>query len=705
MTNLLGHAPTPPSTAPATPRPVRVEIQALRAVAVLLVVLYHLWPLRLPGGYIGVDVFFVISGFLITSHLLSEVGRTGTVSLRRFWARRIRRLLPAASITLVASAIAMFLVVPPSLWERTAREITASALYFQNWALALNSIDYLGAEGSKTLVNHFWSLSVEEQFYIVWPILIVLTLLVTKRFAARKALLVVLAIVFAASLVFSITETASNPSIAYFHTFTRAWEFAAGGLLAFIPAAALSDVRSRLGITLNAVAAYAGWALVFLTGYFYTEATPFPSFYALLPVVGTVLIIGAGKPDRGFSVNRISGFWPLRQLGDLSYAIYLWHWPLIVVVPYITLHDLSTWEKLGILVVAIGLAALSRTFIEQPVQRSTFLSARPWRSYAFAIVTALVVIGVTTASISSVPTTEPTKASQEELEKPCFGASAIVNIDSCADPFTVPTDLNTVALMNDRGSLGMNCSSPEIEVVQCEFGDTTDPEHTIAVIGNSHAGHLIGALDQYGKTHAWKIILMRHTGCSGAITSAVVPGTVDVCTDWTKNVQKEILTRPEIDTVVFGTNRDSLHYFTRGSLNAEQDVTLRAAVLENLDGYADAGKAVIVFGDVPGNFTDPVPECVFLNRDDYDPCATPRGRKESKGEVNYIAEAAQASDGRIGYHDLRDYFCTGSKCHVVIGGEVAYIDEHHMSDTFSRSLAPYLGPVIAERIELAAAGK
>jgi len=689
-------------SAPA--RRLRVEIQALRAVAVLLVVLYHLWPGRLTGGYVGVDVFFVISGFLITSHLLSEVGRTGTVSLPRFWARRIRRLLPAASVVLLASAIGMLLVVPPSLWERTAREIAASALYAQNWVLAASFIDYLGAEGTPTLVQHFWSLSVEEQFYIIWPILIVLTLVAARRFLpsvpVRRTLLAALAAVFVASLAFSLVETENNPAIAYFHTGTRAWEFAAGGLLAFAPAVAWNDLRSRLALPLNAVAATLGWGLIVSTGFLYTDATPFPSAWAAVPVLGTVLVIAAGKPDRGWSPNRFSGVWPVRTVGDLSYALYLWHWPLIVLLPYLTVSPLTTLQKVGILAAAIGLAVLSQRFIERPAQQSPLLAARSWRSYAFAGLTALVVVGITGASTLSVLPVPPPQASAVQLADPCFGASALVNRGQCARPFAVPDQLNTVAVMNDRGSLGMECDSEETAVVQCAFGDLVAPQHTLAVIGNSHAGHLIGALDEYGKTHGWKVLLMRHRGCSGALASTVIPGSSPVCNEWTDNVRSEILSRPDIDTVVFGTNRDSKHYFTNRALDAHQVAQLRSGISRMLRGYADAGKTVVVFGDVPGNFTQPTPECVYLNRHDYDPCATPRDQKESPDEVNFVAEAAAASGGRIGYYPLTDYFCDYQKCHAVIGGEVVYIDEHHLSDTFSRSLAPYLGAAVAERIAL-----
>ena len=677
----------------------RVEIQALRAVAVLLVVLYHLWPHRLTGGYIGVDVFFVISGFLITSHLLSEVARTGTVSLVRFWARRIRRLLPAASIVLIASALAMIFLVPPPLWERTGRELAASALYFQNWALAANSIDYLGAEGSATLVQHFWSLSVEEQFYIAWPILIVLALVISRRTPshnARRVLLVLLGVIFVLSLGFSILETRIDPQVAYFHTGTRAWEFAAGGLLSFLPATARRLLDSRPGLAVNAIGAWAGWALILATGFLFTPTTPFPGYFALLPVLGTVLVIAAGTPERGFSINRVSGFWPVRKIGDLSYAIYLWHWPLIVVVPYVTLSPLTTLQKLGILVVAIGLAVLSQRFVEKPVQASARLAAKPGRSYLFAGVSALLIVGVVTAGSLAVPHGQPPAASAIDLSEPCFGAAALVN--DCDEPFAVPPGVDTAAAANDRGSLGMPCDSPEVEVVQCEFGDVTDPVHTIALVGNSHAGHLVGALDEYGKTHRWKVILMRHRGCSGVLSEPVVRGASPICIEWTANVRAEILDRADIDTVVFGTNRDSKDYFTKARLAPREIDGIRDVSSAALAEYADAGKTVMVFGDVPGHFTEPVPECVYLHRDSYDPCATPRSRKEKRDEINFLADAARESKGRIGYQSLTDYFCDAELCHVMIGGVVVYIDQNHMSDTFSRSLAPYLGAALEARM-------
>ena len=225
------------------------EVQALRTLAVGLVVLYHLWPARLPGGYIGVDVFFVISGFLIIAHLLREVERTGRVSLSTFWARRIRRLLPAAFTVLAASTAFTLFVLPPSVVENSLRQISAASVYVLNWLLATESVDYLDAANHATLVQHFWTLSVEEQFYIVTPLLIAGTMGIGRLIARRRgvatnathhrrSISIALLTVFVASLGYSVITTAVTQPFAFFDTFARAWEFAGGGLLAIFAASA-----------------------------------------------------------------------------------------------------------------------------------------------------------------------------------------------------------------------------------------------------------------------------------------------------------------------------------------------------------------------------------------------------------------------------------------------------------------------------------
>jgi len=248
----------------------RRDIQGLRALAVVLVVVFHLWPGRLTGGFVGVDIFFVISGFLITAHLFREIEQTGSVSLAGFWARRIRRLLPAGFVVLAASAVASAIWIPRSLLEQTMVEIGAAATYSLNWVLAANSVDYLAADNDASIVQHYWSLAVEEQFYLIWPLLIIAAAALAVRASRRRTavpstrvvVIVALGAVFALSFVYSVFATSESPQSAFFVTTTRAWEFAVGGLLVFAPA-----LRSTLSPTVVAGAGIAlGWVGVVLIG-------------------------------------------------------------------------------------------------------------------------------------------------------------------------------------------------------------------------------------------------------------------------------------------------------------------------------------------------------------------------------------------------------------------------------------------------------
>src|SRR5689334_7526144 len=256
----------------------------------MLVVLYHLWPGRLPGGYVGVDVFFVISGFLITGNLLREVDRTGRVGLAGFWARRARRLLPAAFLVLGTTGAAILAFVPQTLWQQWAKEIGASGLYVENWSLARDAVDYLASSNAPSPVQHYWTLSAEEQFYLVWPLLVLLGVALAGRSLARRlpAITAVLAVAAAASLAFSLWQTWANPSVAYFSTFTRAWEFAAGALLACL--------GGRLVLPPRVAALLSGLALLVVVacGFVLSHTTPMPGTAAIVVVVAASAVLLAG---------------------------------------------------------------------------------------------------------------------------------------------------------------------------------------------------------------------------------------------------------------------------------------------------------------------------------------------------------------------------------------------------------------------------
>lgn len=675
----------------------RPEIQALRAVAVVLVLCFHLWPSAVTGGYVGVDVFFVISGFLITSQLAGEVARTGRLSLRRFWARRIRRLLPAASLVLAVAFLLMFAVVPMPLWQRSGMEIAASAFSIQNWVLGASAVDYLGAEGTGSIVQHYWSLSVEEQFYIVWPLLMVLALLVTRRRNRRSTLFLLLALVFTASLLFSIVETARSQPAAYFHTGARAWEFAAGGLLALAPPSWGTWLRSRRRSGL--LRTWAGWiglALILLAAVSFNGATAFPGAIAVIPVLGTVLVIAAGSQRSSWSASRLLAIAPVQVVGDLSYGIYLWHWPLVVVLPDLLGAPMALGGKLLIIAFSVALAWLMRRYLEDPVRRAPALIARPGRAYGLAAAVAVLFFVASTVNSVSVQAgiaLAAEESAEQASSDPCYGAAAIML--NCPAPFAVPPDLNTAFAEVDKGSLGENCNSDGTAVKECSFGDLESPRHTLAVVGNSHAGHLVAALDSYGRAHSWKVVLMRKTGCTGALAHPVAEPTDHACTEWTDQVLNELESRADIDIVVYASNNDSLHYLGPPGLDKTGRAALVAGISDTLGSLVAEGKTVVVVGDVPGHYSEPVPECVYLHRSEYDPCAT--SLSDGREKDNFVAAAARETPG-VGYVDLLPYFCDRLSCHVVIGGTVAYIDEHHLSAAFSRSLGPYLGAAIAARL-------
>ena len=659
-------------------RALRPDLQGLRALAVLLVLAYHLWPQRLTGGFVGVDVFFVLSGFLITGHLVAEAESTGRIALRQFWARRIRRLLPAASIVLAASFLLTLALVPQSLWQRTVVEIGASALYAQNWVLFGASVDYLGAENTPTLVQHFWSLSVEEQFYLVWPLLVVTAVAVRP---GRRSIAAALGLVFAASLAYSVLSGSSS----YFDTGARAWEFAAGGLLALAPerppAARVAFASGWLGL-----------ALVVWSALAYSGQTAYPGWAASVPVLGTVLAILAGRSGGRFGAGRFASMRPLVAVGDHSYAIYLWHWPLVVVTPFLLGGPLTLAAKVGIVAVTLLLAVATRR-IERRVRAAPTL-ARPRRVYGLAaasLAVLLVATGATWGALGAGTAAAADRAVSDFETLPCYGAEAMVD-DSCARPFAAPDGLASAFAAVDKGPLALPCDS--VTADWCEFGDLDEPRHSVVVIGNSHAGHLVAGLEQYGIDHSWKITLMRKTGCTGLSTAAQTAETHPDCAAWSQRVLDEVRSDASVDAVVVATNNDAAQYLVTDGADAAAIDAVRANVAANLASLVAAGKAVLAVGDVP-RLASPAPECVDLHHREYDPCGFPRAQGEEHG--NIVAEAARLTPG-VGSQSLLPYLCDADRCHVAIGGVVVYIDEHHLSASFSRSLGPYLGAAVAARL-------
>jgi len=539
-------------------RTIRPEIQALRAFAVIAVVLNHLFPASIRGGYVGVDIFFVISGFLITAHLLRELETTSRIKLGRFWARRARRLLPASLLVLALSAIATLIWMPVNLWQMVMRQIAASALYVQNWILAIDAQDYFASGNSASPATHYWSLSAEEQFYLVWPIIIIaLGALASRKFPERRRLVigVGLALVFSASLVYSIYITATAPLAAYFVTPARVWEFAAGGLLALIP------IR-QAHVGAKVVVSWVGWAMMASAVVLFTETSNVPGSIALIPVVGCIAVLWAGSTKSAWGPDRIASLSPVQFVGDISYSLYLWHWPILVFAPFVLNSEIGVLHKLLLFVGMIAIAYASKRWIEDPARFARALQPS-LKTLGASVIAMGVVVGLSGATLVSVADRHATVL--DELESlsvqssECFGAAAVFDGAECDSPYTLTfTDSILINSSNSpvRLSEGRACQQDrdEVALLECWFGRAPgDAETGVALVGDSHAAHWSSAIDVIAQERSWNVTMLTKSSCPVTLNSAIeadwYPAGGPSCRQWGSDVVERIASDDSIDIV------------------------------------------------------------------------------------------------------------------------------------------------------------
>ncbi|WP_298743332.1 acyltransferase family protein [uncultured Microbacterium sp.] len=677
----------------------RTDIQALRALAIAAVVVNHLWHDRLPGGYIGVDVFFVISGFLITSHLFGEVVRTGRVRLGAFYARRVRRLLPAALLVLLVSAIVVALFLPYPRWERNALEIAASASYIENWVLAAMSVNYSALNDSATVAQHYWSLSVEEQFYLVWPIVMVSAVLLGARFAARSSLrrrvLAALVTIGALSFLASIWFTAISPNQAYFVTFTRAWEFALGGLVALLAH------RFRPGRVLTNLLTAAGLIAVVASAVVFNEQTPFPGVAALVPVVGTAVIIAAGGNVRQWH-TWFTASAPVQWLGGVSYSLYLWHWPLIVIAPFALSAQRSTVMNLGILAVAVVLAWLTKIAVEDPGQRWTFWKTSVRRSMLAMLAGMLVVVLAAAALFIG-------GRLQAEGDDPdgalpvggCLGPNALQD-DRCADPFG-PAESVVMTAKNEYfytppecGEFVENLGFPDFPTTHvCDFSGDSEPTDDVWLVGDSHAQHWQGAMFDLARDRGWRLTISYYGGCPAAdvaFTGFRTPwgaSDVDRCRQWSRDVSDAIAS--EKPRIVFSSMAARLQFVDDGSGTPEID-QFAEGLARDWTRWANEGVRVVALGDPPFNSEVRDTDCVLLNPEDPVKCAADRAVAQPPDPILLGAELAQSP--LVSAIDFTDQFCDTRLCYAVVGGIPVYYDADHLNLQYVRMLAPTIAAAV-----------
>jgi peptidoglycan/LPS O-acetylase OafA/YrhL len=669
----------------------RPEIQALRAIAVATVVVHHFWPRLLPGGFVGVDVFFVISGFLITLQLLREVDRTGSISISRFWARRARRILPPALFVLLFCAVATILFVPLNYWQQFFDELRASTTYAQNWHLAAAAINYFSADDAPSPVQHFWSLSTEEQFYVVWPLVILAVAAMSQIRAPRtdrRTIGIAIAALTALSLGYGIYRTTADPAAAYFVTPTRAWEFGAGGILALFAG------RGQLNAKLAGALSWAGLGGIALATATFSDRTAFPGVAALLPVLGAVAVIQAGTPGHALSPSRALRLRPVQFVGDISYSIYLWHLPFLVLAPFALHSDISPAGRLPIVVLTVLAAWLTKLAIEDPVRRGPFLTTRRarWTFTAAACGTAVTVAVSAwgTAYVQAQVKADVKAATAFIATKPtCFGAAARDPLHPCVNRDLRLRVVPTPVSARNRANAPCTIIATRPMTV-CEFGVTAKAaKTTVALVGDSHASHWRAALEPLARRHNWRGLSITRSGCPFSRTvKRLRSPLLGKCIAWNRALPKWFRHHPEISTVFVVQDSGGKWLVPHGQNEWKAEVSGFAHAWQQLPRSV---RHIVVIRDTPKD-RPTTAACIERAMDRKRPagevCEVPRSAAIARD--SQAVAARHASDRRIGAVDLTRIFCDRRWCYPVIGGALVHKDDHHLTVVFATTLAPYL---------------
>ena len=692
----------------------RPDIVGLRAVAVIAVVLYHAGIPGFGGGFIGVDVFFVISGFLITGLLWREVATTNTVALGRFYGARARRLLPAAATVGIATALVVAVVLPPLQARSVFLDGIACALYAGNYRFAMHGTDYLASDLPPSPFQHYWSLGVEEQFYLVWPVLIIGTAWLVHRLRAGAAAratpyAVVLVLVAAASLAAAVLWTRTSPAWAFFSLPTRAWELAAGGLVAL----SIHQWR-RLPLLPATIVGWGGLALIVLTCTQLGPRTPYPGTAALLPVLGTALVIGAGPVTGGLGAGRVLCRPAMRAIGRVSYSWYLWHWPVLLLMPPLLGEPAGLPARLSATAVSGGLAVITLHLVENPgrfaaalrrsAKASLTVAAAASAAAACACMLLLNVVPVPVghgaaaprANIVAVPPTTiaPAMSPEEAAVQHAF-AQARDAVAVSAGLRAVPSNLDPplAKAPADKAAVFVNgCvrSWREIGQGECATGDIASPT-TVALVGDSHAAMWNPAFQHLAEQRHWRLETLAKVTCPLQdlhITSPYLGREYTECEQWRAQIVNRLKAEhPRL--VVLDMSRRYGADFGFTSYDPAWIDTLGRTVAQ----LRSIGAAVLVLGPVPDPGSS-VPTCLSGHVDDATACAPARPVAVDDGGIS--AERAATTAGGGHYADLTDLFCTADRCPVIVGNTLVFRDDNHVTTEYAQLLTPVFG-ALADR--------
>jgi peptidoglycan/LPS O-acetylase OafA/YrhL len=691
----------------------RGDIQGLRAVAVLVVIAAHAGVPYVPGGFVGVDVFFVISGYLIAGLLYREVLVSGRFSLGAFWARRARRILPAATLVTVTTVFAS--IIWMSLLD--SRQVVIDALWASGFAanvhFAQQGVYYFAQDTGNSPLQHYWSLAVEEQFYVAWPLLLLACLGIAKLLGhgrahpsverlPRRVVVTVLLAGTLTSLVWSVVSTVDSPAAAYFSTFTRAWELGVGALIALVPPSAVRRL-TRWGVETMALL---GAGLLVVSCVLINEDMPFPGIVAAVPVTGTVLLLLAGTGHYRTLAGRLLAIRPMRHIGDWSYSLYLWHWPALILPRYALQRDLTPYETALAVFVVFTLSAYSYRFVELPFRQGA-PAHRLRRRRALLLYPVSASLVLTTAAAAWMWT--DSQVNENGDNPPITVAAGQLNgtldentlalvrasVNAAKDKKAVPSDLSPdlFQLRNSIADVG-SCDYEDNVRALCPRGDE-DGDRTLVLIGDSHARAWIPAFNKIIDAGHWKAYYLVKPQCTAAhvtIASTASDQPFTDCSDFQDWVMQQVITlhpdlvvvasSPPVNGVFDGDERhESTESIAPLLRQGYDDLFLE------LSGSADR---VALIRDVPKSPHDPA-TCLTTGDPNLGDCIfEPDERSQFLGDVAVVS--AKSSGAKV--VDPTPWLCYQGECPIVIGGKISYRDTDHLTTEYAADLWGELGTAL-----------
>jgi peptidoglycan/LPS O-acetylase OafA/YrhL len=618
-----------------TSTPKITQIQGLRALAALLVTLFHAkW---VSGGFIGVDIFYVISGFLITGLLIREIERTGTINFKEFYARRFKRLLPTSFFVLAVTAVFSWLLIPATMRSSLGRDIIAAGLYVSNYLFAWWQADYQNLDATPSPVIHYWSLAVEEQFYLLWPLLILLFFMAATKLKKKIALTVLVAAVTALSFVFSIYQTETSPIWAFYSLPTRAWELGLGALLVLLPPIKTKKLVGLLG-----------FIFVIASAFIFNETTAFPGLNAVLPVLGTVMLIATINSWPPF-LNDVANSRLFQWLGEISYPLYLWHWPLLVLPSTYFARPLAVYERIIAIFATIVLADLTHRFIEEPFRKKKILPTLVFKQSA-AITLVSVLIGTTII----------------------FTSSDRINVSGINGAVSLAQIKARPLVYED----GCHANYAETKSDACEYA-VLDSQKTMVLYGDSHAAQWFPALAEIASRSGYKLVSLTKSACPSVDVVRSDQGAFKMsrCKKWREDsIQRIKKMKPDVLVM------SSFQYFAQPRQFQDRDKWWDDGQRKLLAQVKNASPNLIYLTDTPHPARD-IPACLTNN---------------SISECNKTERSKNLSISGFEVIDPNSWLCSRT-CPAVKDGVVAYRDASHISVDIAIALIPRLTQALRDQ--------